>query len=112
MMTNLLLATIVVLDLGSGWGSRFTDCTITTATWTAARDGNYLYGVCTDGEVINLPTAPERETPIALDELIVSDGADAIERQGCSLVSDRTFGGEREITVVCGAPVFGDGYEY
>lgn len=109
-MIKMLLATVVLLDLGSGWGSRQTDCSI-DATWTADRESNYLYAVCDDGSPIPLPTTPVRETRIVIEEVLVTDGADPIERQNCSLVSDRTLGTEREITVICGIPLFANGYE-
>ena len=109
MISNLFLATIIFLDFPTGSGSRFTECSTDFISWTAFRDANYVYSTCADGEVINLPTEPTREA-LSIDEIIISDGADSIERQGCGLVSDRTVGGSREIVLACGVQVFHNGF--
>lgn len=109
MLTKLMLATVIVLDYGTGWGSRMTECDLNFVSWSAVKDESYLYATCSDGEVINLPTEPTREA-LSIDEIIVTDGADPIERQNCGLVSDRIQSGSRVVTVSCGVGVFRDGF--
>jgi hypothetical protein len=104
-----MLTAVLVLDYGAGWGSSFTGCAVDFASFTAVRDSSYLYARCDDGEVVDLPNVPEREA-LSLDEIVVSDGADSIERQGCGLVSDRTQSGQRSIVVSCGHEVFRNGF--
>lgn len=109
MLSSVMLATIMVFDYGTGWGSRLTGCDLSFASWSAVTESSYLYATCSDGEVINLPTEPTREA-LRIEEIIVTDGADSIERQNCGLVSDVTLQGQRTVTVSCGGPLFGNGF--
>lgn len=112
MITGLLLATIVVMDPSAGWTSKFTDCQLDFLNITAIPDANHLYAQCDDGGVV-FDAPPQSAKPSAprFDEVIVSDGADSIERHDCALVRDFTFNGQREITVSCETSLFTNGIE-